>query len=84
MDNVVVIDAGAVLNPQGLRRPDEFVRHKVLDAIGDLYLLGAPILGRFEALYSGHGLNNALARAVLARPNAWRMSPSRRPLARAV
>ncbi len=84
MDNVVVIDGGAVLNPRGLRRPDEFVRHKALDAIGDLYLLGAPILGRYEALYSGHGLNNALARAVLARPSAWRLAPAPMALARAV
>jgi UDP-3-O-[3-hydroxymyristoyl] N-acetylglucosamine deacetylase len=84
LDNVVVIDGGAVLNPRGLRRPDEFVRHKVLDAIGDLYLLGAPLIGRFEGVYSGHGLNNALARAVLARPSAWRMAPGPVALARAV
>jgi UDP-3-O-[3-hydroxymyristoyl] N-acetylglucosamine deacetylase len=84
MDNVVVIDGGAVLNPRGLRRPDEFVRHKALDAIGDLYLLGAPILGRYEARYSGHGLNNALARAVLARPSAWRLAPAPVTMARAV
>jgi UDP-3-O-[3-hydroxymyristoyl] N-acetylglucosamine deacetylase len=84
MDNVVVIDGGAVLNPLGLRRPDEFVRHKALDAVGDLYLLGAPLLGRFEGLYSGHALNNALARAVLARPAAWRLSPAPMTMARAV
>ena len=84
MDNVVVIDRGADLNPHGLRRADEFVRHKALDAIGDLYLLGAPLIGRYEGLYSGHGLNNALARAVAAQPAAWRMSPGPRALARAV
>jgi UDP-3-O-[3-hydroxymyristoyl] N-acetylglucosamine deacetylase len=82
LDNVVVIDGGAILNPLGLRRPDEFVRHKALDAIGDLYLLGAPLLGRYEGLYSGHGLNNALARAVLARPSAWRMASGPVKLAR--
>ena len=63
-----------MLNPEGLRRPDEFVRHKALDAIGDLYLLGAPLLGRFEGSYAGHALNNALVRALLARPAAWRMA----------
>lgn len=73
MENCVVIDADRVLNPEGLRRPDEFVRHKALDAIGDLYVLGAPILGRFEGVLAGHGLNNALVRALLARPDAWRV-----------
>ena len=84
LDNVVVIDDGAVLNPQGLRRRDEFVRHKALDAIGDLYLLGAPLIGRYEGLYAGHALNNALARALLARPSAWRMTAAPETLARAV
>jgi len=83
LDNVVVIDQGQVMNPGGLRRPDEFVRHKILDALGDLALLGAPILGRYDARFSGHALNNALARAVLAAPDAWRMTlPA--PLAKAV
>jgi UDP-3-O-[3-hydroxymyristoyl] N-acetylglucosamine deacetylase len=82
--NVVVIDGDAVLNPEGLRRPDEFVRHKALDALGDLYLLGGPLIGRYEGLYAGHGLNNALTRAVLARPTAWRWAASSLPLARAV
>ncbi|MBI1198373.1 MAG: UDP-3-O-acyl-N-acetylglucosamine deacetylase [Phenylobacterium sp.] len=72
MDNVVVIDGDRILNPEGLRRPDEFVRHKALDAIGDLYLLGGPVLGRFEGVLAGHGLNNALVRALLAKPHAWR------------
>ncbi len=84
LDNVVVIDGGAVLNAGGLRRPDEFVRHKMLDALGDLYLLGAPIVGRYEGLYSGHALNNALARALLAKPDAWRFADAPRELARAV
>jgi UDP-3-O-[3-hydroxymyristoyl] N-acetylglucosamine deacetylase len=84
LDNVVVIDGGAVLNPAGLRRPDEFVRHKALDAIGDLYLLGAPLIGRYEGVYSGHALNNALALAVLSRPSAWRVASGPVRLARAV
>ena len=84
LDNVVVIDGGKVLNVGGLRRPDEFVRHKMLDALGDLYLLGAPIIGRYEGLYSGHALNNALARAVLDQPDAWRFADAPRELARAV
>lgn len=73
MDNCVVIDGDRVLNPEGLRRPDEFVRHKALDAIGDLYVLGAPVIGRFEGVLAGHGLNNALVRALVARPDAWRV-----------
>jgi UDP-3-O-[3-hydroxymyristoyl] N-acetylglucosamine deacetylase len=73
MDNCVVIEGDRVLNPEGLRRPDEFVRHKALDAIGDLYVLGAPILGRFEGELAGHGINNRLVRALAARPGAWRI-----------
>jgi UDP-3-O-[3-hydroxymyristoyl] N-acetylglucosamine deacetylase len=73
MDNAVVIEGDRVLNPEGLRRPDEFVRHKALDAIGDLFVLGAPILGRFEGELAGHGINNQLVRALAARPEAWRI-----------
>jgi UDP-3-O-[3-hydroxymyristoyl] N-acetylglucosamine deacetylase len=73
MDNCVVIEGDRVLNPEGLRRPDEFVRHKALDAIGDLYVLGAPILGRFEGELAGHSINNALVRALAARPDAYRI-----------
>jgi UDP-3-O-[3-hydroxymyristoyl] N-acetylglucosamine deacetylase len=72
LDNAIVIEGERVLNPEGLRRPDEFVRHKALDAVGDLYLLGGPVLGRFEGRYAGHGLNNQLVRAVMANPRAWR------------
>ena len=72
MENAVVIEGDRILNPEGLRRPDEFVRHKALDAIGDLYVLGAPMLGRFEGVLAGHGVNNALVRELLARPTAWR------------
>jgi len=73
MENAVVIEGDRVLNPEGLRRPDEFVRHKALDAIGDLYVLGAPILGRFEGELAGHSINNALVRALAARPDAYRI-----------
>jgi UDP-3-O-[3-hydroxymyristoyl] N-acetylglucosamine deacetylase len=73
LENVVVIEGDRVLNPEGLRRPDEFVRHKALDAIGDLYVLGAPVIGRFEGLCAGHAINNQLVRALLARPAAWRV-----------
>ena len=73
LENVVVIDGDRVLNPEGLRRTDEFVRHKALDAIGDLYVLGAPVIGRFEGERAGHAINNQLVRALLARPQAWRV-----------
>jgi UDP-3-O-[3-hydroxymyristoyl] N-acetylglucosamine deacetylase len=82
--NAVVIDGDRVLNPEGLRRSDEFVRHKALDAVGDLYVLGAPILGRFEGLYAGHALNNLVVRALLRRPDAWRLRPLGLDLAQAV
>jgi UDP-3-O-[3-hydroxymyristoyl] N-acetylglucosamine deacetylase len=72
LDNTIVVDGDRLLNPEGLRRPDEFVRHKALDALGDLALLGAPVIGRYEASCSGHALNNALVRAVLDRRDAWR------------
>ena len=84
MENAVVIDGGRVLNPEGLRRPDEFVRHKALDAIGDLFVLGLPVIGRFEGVLAGHGLNNALVRALAARPDAWRVRTFVEDLAEAV
>lgn len=71
LDNAVVLDEYRVLNADGLRYGDEFVKHKVLDAIGDLYLLGHPLLAAFSAHKSGHALNNALARELLATPDAW-------------
>ncbi|HNH23595.1 MAG TPA: UDP-3-O-acyl-N-acetylglucosamine deacetylase, partial [Accumulibacter sp.] len=71
LDNAVVLDEFRVLNADGLRYSDEFVKHKVLDAIGDLYLLGSPLLASFIAHKSGHALNNALARELLARRDAW-------------
>jgi len=71
LDNAIVMDDYRVLNPDGLRFEDEFVKHKVLDAIGDLYLLGYPLIGAFSGFKSGHALNNALARALLADEEAW-------------
>ena len=73
LQNAIVLDEVRVLNSEGLRFENEFVRHKVLDAIGDLYLLGHPLIGQYTAHKSGHGLNNALARALLARPDAMRV-----------
>jgi UDP-3-O-[3-hydroxymyristoyl] N-acetylglucosamine deacetylase len=70
LDNAVVLDEYRVLNAEGLRFADEFIRHKLLDAIGDLYLLGKPLLGAFYAHKSGHSLNNRLLRAVLAQADA--------------
>lgn len=71
LDNAIVMDEYRVLNQDGLRVPDEFVRHKVLDAVGDLYLLGHPLLAAFSAHKSGHALNNRLLRALLADQSAW-------------
>jgi UDP-3-O-[3-hydroxymyristoyl] N-acetylglucosamine deacetylase len=84
MDNAVVIDGDEIMNPEGLRRPDEFVRHKALDAIGDLYVLGAPVIGRFEGVLAGHALNNAVVRALLATPHAWRVRTLAEEMAEAV
>ncbi|MFT4177966.1 MAG: UDP-3-O-acyl-N-acetylglucosamine deacetylase [Thermomonas sp.] len=71
MDNAIVLDEFRVLNEDGLRYADEFVRHKVLDAIGDLYLAGHPVIGAYEGYKSGHALNNKLVRALLADAEAW-------------
>jgi UDP-3-O-[3-hydroxymyristoyl] N-acetylglucosamine deacetylase len=71
MDNAIVLDEFRVLNEDGLRYADEFVRHKILDAVGDLYLAGHPIIGAFEGHKSGHALNNKLVRALLADATAW-------------
>lgn len=71
LENAIVMDEYRVLNSDGLRYNDEFVKHKVLDAIGDLYVAGHPILGAFSAFKSGHGLNNKLLRAVLDDASAW-------------
>ncbi|MBK9117735.1 MAG: UDP-3-O-acyl-N-acetylglucosamine deacetylase [Betaproteobacteria bacterium] len=71
LQNAVVLDEFRVLNSEGLRYDNEFVRHKVLDAIGDLYLLGHPLIGQYTAYKSGHAVNNQLARALLARADAF-------------
>jgi UDP-3-O-[3-hydroxymyristoyl] N-acetylglucosamine deacetylase len=71
-DNAVVVDGGTVLSPGGLRHADEAVRHKMLDALGDLALAGAPILGRYTGIRAGHMLTNQLLRALFAQPGAWR------------
>ena len=70
-DNAIVLDDYRVLNEDGLRYEDEFVKHKVLDAIGDLYLLGHSLIGAFTGYKSGHALNNRLLRALLEQPDAW-------------
>jgi UDP-3-O-[3-hydroxymyristoyl] N-acetylglucosamine deacetylase len=79
LDNAVVLDEYRVLNAEGLRFADEFIRHKLLDAIGDLYLLGRPLLGAFSAHKSGHALNNRLLRAVLAQAGALETVSFERP-----
>jgi len=73
LDNAIVLDEYRVLNADGLRYDDEFVKHKILDAIGDLYLIGKPLVARYVACKSGHGLNNQLARALLAQQDAWEL-----------
>ncbi len=76
LDNAVVVDGAAVLNREGLRMTDEFVRHKLVDAVGDLALAGARLRGRFIGHRSGHALNNRLLRALFADPAAWRATPA--------
>jgi UDP-3-O-[3-hydroxymyristoyl] N-acetylglucosamine deacetylase len=71
--NAIVVDDFSILNPEGLRFPDEFARHKVLDAVGDLALFGFPIVGALTAVKSGHAMNQALVRKVLADPTAHRI-----------
>jgi UDP-3-O-[3-hydroxymyristoyl] N-acetylglucosamine deacetylase len=71
LDNAIVLDDYRILNEDGLRYEDEFVRHKILDAIGDLYLLGHSLIGEYSAFKSGHGLNNKLLRAMLANADAF-------------
>ena len=71
LENTLVVSEDRILNPEGLRFPDEFVRHKTLDAIGDLALAGAPILGAYRSVCGGHKLNHAVLEALLADPTAW-------------
>lgn len=71
MDNAIVLDEFRILNEEGLRYEDEFVKHKILDAIGDLYLLGSSLIGEFSGYKSGHALNNRLLRTLIADETAW-------------
>lgn len=71
LDNAIVVDDYRIVNEDGLRFDDEFVKHKVLDAVGDLYLLGSGLIGAFEGYKSGHGLNNKLVRALMQQEDAW-------------
>lgn len=80
LDNAVGIDDDDVVNEEGLRYEDEFVKHKLLDVIGDLYLLGKPILGAFSGYKSGHALNNKLARALLRCEDAWEIATFEEPV----
>ena len=73
LKNAVVVSHDKVLNEEGLRFEDEFVRHKVLDCIGDLFLAGGPIIGRFKGSCAGHAMHNKLLRALFADPTAWRV-----------
>jgi UDP-3-O-[3-hydroxymyristoyl] N-acetylglucosamine deacetylase len=73
--NTLALDESGLVNPNLLRFPDEFVRHKILDAVGDMALAGAPLLARFQGIRSGHATNNALLRALFADPSAWRRVP---------
>ena len=70
-DNTLVVNEDRLLNPEGLRFPDEFARHKALDAIGDLALAGAPLLGAYRSVRGGHKLNHAVLSALMADPSAW-------------
>ncbi len=79
LENAIVLDDSKVLNEGGLRYEDEFVKHKILDAIGDLYLLGHSLIGEFSGHKSGHGLNNRLLRALQAEPSAWEEVVFERP-----
>ncbi len=71
LDNAILVDGDRIINPEGLRRKDEFVRHKLLDAVGDLTLAGGVIAGHYEAVQPGHRLNVDLVSALMARPGAW-------------
>lgn len=74
LDNAIVLDADMVMNPDGLRYQNEFIRHKLLDAIGDLYLAGGVIIGAYDSVKAGHALNNKLLRALFADESAWEMT----------
>ena len=71
LENAIILDDNGVMNPEGLRCSDEFIRHKILDAVGDLYLAGGPIIGAYEGFKAGHALNNAILHALFADPANW-------------
>jgi len=77
LDNAIVVDEFSILNPEGLRYPDEFVRHKLLDALGDVSLLGAPVVGHLSVFKSGHALNHALVKKVLSDPSNYELVRAR-------
>jgi UDP-3-O-[3-hydroxymyristoyl] N-acetylglucosamine deacetylase len=80
LDNAIVVDEFSILNPDGLRFPDEFVRHKILDAVGDISLFGRPVVGHLKAFKTGHALNQKLVKAVLADPSSYEIVPARKHL----
>src|SRR3546814_2773273 len=84
LDNAVVVSGDRILNEDGLRYEDEFVRHKILDCVGDLYLAGGQIIGRFTGSRIGHGINNRLLRALFADPANWTSLPMDEPAGRSV
>jgi UDP-3-O-[3-hydroxymyristoyl] N-acetylglucosamine deacetylase len=77
LDNAIVVDEYSILNPEGLRFPDEFVRHKLLDALGDVSLLGHPVVGHLSVFKSGHALNHQLVKRVLADASNFELVPAR-------
>ena len=83
LQNAVVLDEEKVINKEGLRSHDEFVKHKILDAVGDLYLIGMPILGHFTAYKSGHKLNTQLLKTLLASEDSWEIVSHPHPASRA-
>lgn len=76
LDNAIVVNRDGVMNPEGLRFEDEFIRHKLLDAIGDLYLAGMPVLAAYHGVRPSHAMNNAVLRALFAQPEAWAIVPA--------
>lgn len=75
LENAIVLDQDAIMNPEGLRHEDEFIRHKLLDAVGDIYLAGAPVIGAYHGVRPSHALNNAALRALFADRDAWAVVP---------
>jgi UDP-3-O-[3-hydroxymyristoyl] N-acetylglucosamine deacetylase len=80
LDNAILLDTSTVLNKDGLRFEDEFIRHKLLDAVGDLFLAGAPIIGTYEGFKAGHALNNAILHELFATPDAWMFVEEEAPM----